>query len=124
MGPKPAGIDAIYPTATPMPVSWFGPPGYEPAVHKAIEARIKRWEARMAAFRAGAPMLTPAELGAKIEETLASLRTAGPTDAAVLAVQLEDMTREYQERTYGEDDFTHWPRATVQGSVVTEELPA
>ena len=54
-------------------------------------------------------MLSLVELGSLIKRTQDALEAAGPTDAALLGVQLEDMRHEYDWRTFLDVDKTIWP---------------
>ena len=71
--------------------------------------RLNRWRARWAAKAAGGPVLSLVDLGSLIKRTQDALETAGPTDAALLGVQLEDMKHEYDWRTFLNVDKTIWP---------------
>lgn len=74
-----------------------------------VEERLRRHDERMAAIDAGAPALSVDELFDLMKRTSDAYRAAGPGDRAALAVQLEDMHREYELRTFMRDDTTKWP---------------
>ncbi len=63
------------------------------------------------------PVLSLAELGRRIKQTQQRDRErfTAPGDVAALSVQLEDMKREFDWRTFLDVDTTIWPAEPLSG---------
>lgn len=126
-GPHPT----IYETAnwyTIGPVPALGAPWFRDvpgAMQLSAEAhgRIDRWKVRYDAAMAGGPVLSLVELGSLIKRTQAAIEIAGPTDAAILQVQLEDMREEFHMRDFFKERMTRWPAPSVPGQVEPRAEP-
>lgn len=73
-----------------------------PLAVQQADARVSRWEDRMALINAGAGALTVDELKKRIDELQGDLTPEQET-------LLDDMHREYERCTFYSDTRTHWP---------------
>lgn len=96
------------------PQPWYLEESWLAQLHGGAQDRVARWKARWNAKVAGGPVLSLEELGTRIKQTQLLIKAASaPGDVAVLRVQLEDMKREFDWRTFLDVDKTIWPADRV-----------
>jgi hypothetical protein len=101
-------VSGTFPLAPPQP--WFIGDSWVAKLSGDAQARIERWKARWDAKVAGGPVLSLTELGSLIKKTQSAIESATASgDVAALSVQLQDMQREYDWRTFLDVDATIWP---------------
>jgi len=96
--------------ALPVLQPWYLGEGWVVQLNEGAQDRVARWKARWDAKAAGGPVLSVVELGTRIKQTQQLMEVApAPGDVAALSVQLEDMKREFDWRTFLDVDVTIWP---------------
>jgi hypothetical protein len=114
-GPHPKNIqrvpgDVCRGSALPALQPWYFGESWVAQLNEGAQDRVARWKARWDARIAGGPVLSLTELGRRIKQTQQLVEIAcTPGDVAALSVQLEDMKREFDWRTFLEVDTTIWP---------------
>jgi hypothetical protein len=128
VGPHPnsAGFAGWYTPGPdwPLPDTWFRRQPTNAALEREVQERLARWVARREATGRGEPTLTRTQLGDLIVRTRAAMENATPGDRALLQAQLDDMSHEYTQRTWLEEDKTNWPAEPAEQAAEAADEPA